>query len=209
MSEQGREIKVEYGERTDYPTKSDKDIGETVDRRLFDADGNVRADVAEERVGFGDDEPEEELSLDVLHRKIRNLEEQTIQAMEQVDTTFGQVGQEMNQLTQQVRTTISDMHVRLGVIEEIMTSPDLHGDRVALVEGTLTMDRYKEVAEKIVLPDMKVKAEAMQKKMQARFDRIQSRIQAGVTPEAAVKAIQEEDEAAEAAGDSTIEIVSG
>jgi hypothetical protein len=130
--------------------------------------------------------------------------------MEQVDATFNQVGQEMNNLTQQVRTTISDMHVRLGVIEEIMTNPDLQDDRAAFCEGTLTMERYKAVAEEIVLPDMKVKAEAMQKKMQERFARIQARIQSGASPEEAVMAVNQEDEENEAAsGDSSIEVVSG
>ena len=192
------------------PEESNEEaVAKIVDRRLFNEDGNVREDVAEKR--NEEEAPEEELSLELLHRKIQTLEGQTIQAMEQVDATFTQVGQEMNQLTQQVRTTISDMHVRLGVIEEIMTNPDLHDDRVALVEGTLTMDRYKEVAEKIVLPDMKVKAEAMRKKMQERFARIQARIQSGSSPDEAVKAVQEEDEAAEAAGSDgpNIEVVSG
>lgn len=179
------------------------EVGEIIDRRLFDADGNVREDIAEER----DEEVVEELSLELLAARIQTLESQTIQAMEQVDNTFQQVGQEMNNLTQQIRTTISDMHVRLGVIEEIMTNPNLQDDRAAFCEGTLTMDRYKEVAEKIVLPDMKVKAEAMQKKMETRFARIQARIQAGDQPEDAVKFVNEEDE--KAAAGPTIEIVSG
>jgi hypothetical protein len=186
----------------------EQEVGETTDKRLFDADGNIREDVAEEREAI--EEPEEELSLELLARRIQTLEGQTIQAMEQVDATFNQVGQEMNNLTQQVRTTISDMHVRLGVIEEIMTNPDLQDDRAAFCDGTLTMDRYKAVAEEIVLPDMKVKAEAMQKKMQERFARIQARIQSGASPEEAVAAVNQEDEEAQASeGDSGIEVVSG
>lgn len=184
----------------------EQEVGETVDRRLFDADGNVREDVAEER----DEEPEEELSLELVNRKIQILEAQTIQAMEQVDATFNQVGQEMNQLTQQIRTTISDMHVRLGVLEELLINPELQDDRDAIAAGTLTMERYKQIAEDIVLPDMKVKAEAMQKKMQERFARIQAVIQSGKSPEEAVAQINEEDEAAKGDEDSSgIEIVSG
>lgn len=184
----------------------EQEVGETVDRRLFDADGNVREDVAEKREA----ELEEELSLELVDRKVGILETQTIQAMEQVDNTFNQVGQEMNQLTQQIRTTISDMHVRLGVLEELLTNPDLQEDRDAIAGGTLTMDRYKQIAEEIVLPDMKVKAEVMQKKMQERFARIQAAIQSGKTPEDAVVQINEEDEAAKGGDDKpNIEIVSG
>lgn len=135
------------------------------------------------------------------------LEAQTGQAMQQVDLTFTQYGQELNQLTQQVRTAISDMHVRLGVLEEISTNPDLQDDRKAFVDGTLTMKRYRKIAEEIVLPDMKVKAEEMKKKMEKRFARIQAGIQKGLTPEEAVAKVSEED--AKANEGPAIEVVSG
>ena len=187
------------------PEDNTEEVAETVDRRLFNEDGEVREDVAAERADG--EEEEVELTLELLEERRALLEAQTAQAMEQIDATFTQVGQELNQLTQQIRTTISDMHVRLGVLEEISTNPDLQADRQAFVDGTLTMARYKEIAEEVVLPDMKVKAEAMQKKMQERFARIQARIQKGETPEAAVEAIQKEDDAAEEG--PKIEIVPG
>jgi len=162
---------------------------ETVDRRIFDEDGNVRDDVVEAR---DEAESEEELTLELLDRRRDVLESQTIEAMTQVDRTFNQVGQEMSQLTQQIRTTISDMHVRLGVLEELLTNTDLQDDRDAMAAGNLTMDRYKEIAETVVLPDMKIKAEAMQKKMQKRFEAIQAGIQDGLTPEEAVKRVDAE-----------------
>jgi len=179
------------------------EVGEIVDRRLFDADGNIREDIAEER----DEEVVEELSLELLATRIQTLESQTIQAMEQVDATFQQVGEGMNNLTEQIRSTISDMHVRIGVLEALLTDNELQADRDAMAAGKLTIDRYKEIAQDKVLPEMKIKAEAMQKRMQERFNRIQARIQAGDQPEDAVKFVNEEDEAA--AARSKIEIVSG
>ena len=187
------------------PEDNNEEVTETVDRRLFNEDGEVREDIAAERTEG--EEEEVELTLELLEERRALLEAQTIQAMEQVDATFTQVGQELNQLTQQVRSAISDMHVRLGVLEEISTNSDLQDDRQAFVDGTLTMDRYKEIAETVVLPDMKVKAEAMQKKMQERFARIQAGIQEGLTPEEAVAKVSEEDAKAEAG--PNIEIVSG
>lgn len=178
---------------------------ETVDRRLFNTDGEVREDVAAERAET--EEEEVELTLDVIEERRVALEAKTMHAMEQVDNTFTQVGQELHQLTQQMRTAISDMHVRLGVLEEISTNPDLQADRQAFVDGKLTMERYKEIAHTIVLPDMKVKAEAMQKKMEKRFARIQAGIQSGLTPEEAVAKVSEEDQKANEGSD--IEVVSG
>jgi len=187
------------------PEDKQEEVAETVDRRLFNEDGEVREDVAAEREESED--VEVPLTLELLEERRAQLEAQTIQAMEQVDATFTQVGQELNQLTQQIRTAISDMHVRLGVLEEISTNPDLQADRQAFVDGELTMDRYKEIAQDIVLPDMKVKAEEMQKKMQARFARIQAGIQEGMTPEEAVAKVSEED--AKADEGPSIEIVPG
>lgn len=176
------------------PEDKKEEVAETVDRRLFDQDGEVREDVAAERTET--EEEKVELTLELLDKQRLELEAKTTFAMEEIDKVFTQVGQEMSELTQQIRTAISDMHVRLGVLEEISTNPNLQADRQAFVDGTLTMQRYRQIAEDVVLPDMKIKAEAMQKKMQARFARIQAGIQNGLTPEEAVAKVSEEDQKA-------------
>ena len=112
--------------------------------------------------------------------------------MEQVDATFNQVGQEMNQLTQQIRTTISDMHVRLGVLEEININPNLQADREAIVNGTFTIDRFKTIAEEVVIPEMKARAEEVQKEMKVRWDKLQVAMKEGLTPEEAVARVDGE-----------------
>jgi len=178
-------------------------IAPTVDRRLFDADGNVREEIAAERE---EDAPEEELTLELLASRISTLETQTMNAMGQVDATFTQFGQEFGALTQQIRATISDMHVRIGVLEEINCNPDLADDRVSIQNNTFTFDRFRTIAEDIVIPDMKVKAEAVQQQMKERYDRMHAAIQEGLTPEEALQRVNAEDE--KKANSSKIEIVS-
>lgn len=187
------------------PDSNETEVGETTDRRLFDADGNVREDVAAERAESEDAEPE--LSLESLYAQIRELEQQTRNAMEQVDATFTQFGQELGQLTQQVRSVVSDMHVRIGVLEEIFCNPDLQADRDAMLAGEFNFERFKEIAEDIVLPEMKRKAEEAQAAMQERFAKIQAKIQSGMSPQDAIAAVQQETGADE--GNTNIEIVSG
>ena len=181
------------------------DTPEVVDKRMFDDEGEVRDEVVENR--DAEELEPEELTLELLNNRFRTLEGQTIEAMKQVDTTFEQIYNEFNQLTAQIRTTISDMHVRLGVLEEININPALADDRKSIQDGTFTMDRFKAIAEEYVIPEMKIQAEKAQAEMKDRFDRMQAAIQSGMSPEDALKLINEEDEAKD--NKSDIEIVSG
>jgi hypothetical protein len=178
-----------------------EEIGETVDRRLFDDEGNVREDVAEAR----DEEPEEEeLTVELLERQV-------IQAMEQVGVTFQQMGQQIAQLTQQVQTAISDMHVRLGVLEELNVNPDLAQQRQDIQDGVFKIEHFKKIAEEVVLPAMNEKAAKLRAKMKAQFEKLQAMVAQGMSPEEAQAKLQAdaENETTPEEGDSGIEIVSG